>query len=296
MGQRHPGFSWSSPGGTTNAWQQNNSRPQGQGALAYQNQQRQQFQPQQPIQSGLEDLMKAFIIKTDERPDAHGAAIKEIGTLPIDTKENPKETVNAVTLRSGQVLKDPTPIQDNVILEKESGKQLKNDVDKKMKAPMKIEKKKKEETSRREEPEDSKNMPALPSPQKLCREKLDKHFEKFLDVLKQVHVNFPFTKVLSPMPAYAKFLKEILTNKRKIEETSVVKLIEHLVNMEENKEIPLILGRPFLTIGRAILDIHERKLMLRVGEETVTFDMNVAKGAQKETSAASVEWKVKGSK
>ncbi|XP_019238240.1 PREDICTED: uncharacterized protein LOC109218337 [Nicotiana attenuata] len=267
---------------------------------------------------------------------------------------------------------------------------------------MKVEKKKKDENSRGEKPEESKYMPALPFPQNQSREKLDKQSGKFLDVLKQVHVNLPFTEVLSQMPTYAKFLKDILTKKRKIEETSVVKLTEHcnvilqnkltqkcedpgsftkvwrsrefyytllcrnyyfdksvcdsgasinlmplsmyrklekemgevryvpislqladktttipegivkdvlvwvdrfvfpvefiVVNMEENREAPLILGRPFLATGRAILDIHERKLMLRVGEETVTFKMDVEKGAQKDKSSVSVEWKVKGSK
>ncbi|XP_070032146.1 uncharacterized protein [Nicotiana tomentosiformis] len=51
-----------------------------------------------------------------------------------------------------------------------------------------------------------------------------------------------------------------------------------VVNMKENKEVPLILGRPFLATGISILDIHERKLVLRVGEETVTFEMNVERG------------------
>ncbi|XP_070034709.1 uncharacterized protein [Nicotiana tomentosiformis] len=58
-----------------------------------------------------------------------------------------------------------------------------------------------------------------------------------------------------------------------------------VVKMEGNKEVPLILGRLFLAMGRAILDIHERKLMHRVGEETMPFDMNVEKGAQKEKPA-----------
>ncbi|XP_070039549.1 uncharacterized protein [Nicotiana tomentosiformis] len=48
-----------------------------------------------------------------------------------------------------------------------------------------------------------------------------------------------------------------------------------VLNMEENKDVPLIIGRPFLAIGGAILNIYERRLMLRVGEETVTFEMNV---------------------
>ncbi|XP_070036438.1 uncharacterized protein [Nicotiana tomentosiformis] len=37
------------------------------------------------------------------------------------------------------------------------------------------------------------------------------------------------------MPAYAKFLKEILTKKRKVEETSVVKLTEHCSAILQNK-------------------------------------------------------------
>ncbi|XP_070039812.1 uncharacterized protein [Nicotiana tomentosiformis] len=96
-------------------------------------------------------------------------------------------------------------------------------------------KKKKEETSRRDESNESEHMLAQPFPQKLYREKLDKQFERFLDMLKQVNVNFLFTEVLSQMPAYAKCLKEIHTKKRKIEETSVVKLTEHYNAILQNK-------------------------------------------------------------
>ncbi|XP_070046753.1 uncharacterized protein [Nicotiana tomentosiformis] len=360
--------------------------------------------------------MKSFIVKTDERLDAHGSAIKELstglqtlekqvgqiatvlferilGTLPDDTKKNPNETVNVVTLRSGQVLKDPTPVQKEVVPEKEVKEQLKNKVDKKKKGKKGVEKKKKEKTSKREESNESEHIPALPSPQKLFREKLDKQFERFQDMLRQVNVNLPFTEVLSQMSPYAKFLKKILTKKRKIEETSVVKLTEHcsailqnklpqkwgdpwsltipcslgtlsfdkslcdsgasislmtfsiysklendlgeirsapislqladqttiipegivedvlvrvdkfvfpvnfiVVKMEEKNEVPIILRRPFLVIGRAILDIHDRQLMLRVGKETMTFEMNVGIGGGEEKPSASVEWRVKGSK
>ncbi|XP_070035972.1 uncharacterized protein [Nicotiana tomentosiformis] len=39
---------------------------------------RQQFQPQQPNQPGLEDLMKAFIVKTNERFDVQGETIRNL--------------------------------------------------------------------------------------------------------------------------------------------------------------------------------------------------------------------------
>ncbi|XP_070032235.1 uncharacterized protein [Nicotiana tomentosiformis] len=57
-------------------------------------------------------------------------------------------------------------------------------------------------------------------------------------------VNLPFTEVLSQMPAYAKFLKEILTKKRQIEEISVVMLIEHCSAILQNK-LPQKCGEPW---------------------------------------------------
>jgi len=52
--------------------------------------------------------------------------------------------------------------------------------------------------------------------------KLDLEFEKFLEVLRKLYINIPFTEALSQMPSYAKFLKEILSNKRKLEEHETV--------------------------------------------------------------------------
>ncbi|XP_070023235.1 uncharacterized protein [Nicotiana sylvestris] len=60
---------------------------------------------------------------------------------------------------------------------------------------------------------------------------------------RQVNVNLPFNKVLSQMLAYAKFLKEILTKKRMIEETSVVKLTQHCSAILQNK-LPQKCGDP----------------------------------------------------
>ncbi|GJT76889.1 hypothetical protein Tco_1043614 [Tanacetum coccineum] len=43
--------------------------------------------------------------------------------------------------------------------------------------------------------------------------------------------------------------------------------------MDEDKLVPIILGQPFLAIARAVIDVHEGKLSLRVGSETVTFNI-----------------------
>ncbi|XP_075504542.1 uncharacterized protein LOC142541980 [Primulina tabacum] len=46
-----------------------------------------------------------------------------------------------------------------------------------------------------------------------------------------------------------------------------------VLDMEEDVEMPLILGRPFLATGKALIDVQEGKLRLRVGEEEITFDV-----------------------
>ncbi|XP_022897593.1 uncharacterized protein LOC111411277 [Olea europaea var. sylvestris] len=40
-----------------------------------------------------------------------------------------------------------------------------------------------------------------------------------------------------------------------------------ILDMEEDNDIPLILDRPFLATGRALIDVHERHMILRLGEE-----------------------------
>ena len=46
-----------------------------------------------------------------------------------------------------------------------------------------------------------------------------------------------------------------------------------VVDMEEDKEIPIILGRPFLAIGRAMIDLRKGELKLRVRDDEVRFSV-----------------------
>ena len=46
-----------------------------------------------------------------------------------------------------------------------------------------------------------------------------------------------------------------------------------VLDMEEDKEIPIILGRPFLATGKALIDVQKRELRLRVQDEEVRFSV-----------------------
>ena len=44
-----------------------------------------------------------------------------------------------------------------------------------------------------------------------------------------------------------------------------------VLDIEKDKNTPLILGRPFLATSRTIIDVGTGELTLRVGDETITF-------------------------
>lgn len=56
-------------------------------------------------------------------------------------------------------------------------------------------------------------VPPVSYPQRLVERKLSDKFTKFLNMMKSLQINIPFLEAMSQMPAYAKFLKEILSNK-----------------------------------------------------------------------------------
>ena len=47
-----------------------------------------------------------------------------------------------------------------------------------------------------------------------------------------------------------------------------------VINIEEDKQVTLLLGRPFLAIGAALIDVKKGELTLRVGDEVVHFNLN----------------------
>ncbi|XP_022899361.1 uncharacterized protein LOC111412666 [Olea europaea var. sylvestris] len=160
--------------------------------------------------------------------------------------------------------------------------------------------------------------PPIPFPQQLNKHKMEQQYKKFLEVFKKLHINIPLADALLQMPSYAKFLKDILSNKRKLEDHETVMLTEEklglgepkattvtlqladrslthprgiiedvlvkvdklifpadflILDMEEDKDVPIILGRPFLATARALIDVQQGQLTLRLGEKKVSFNV-----------------------
>ena len=84
-------------------------------------------------------------------------------------------------------------------------------------------------------PEVKAYKPKVPFPARLVQHNLDKQFSKFLKVFKKLHINISFANALAQLPSYAKILKEILKNKRKLEDFETVKLNEECFTILLNK-------------------------------------------------------------
>lgn len=85
--------------------------------------------------------------------------------------------------------------------------------------------------------------------------RLNEQFSKFMEVLKQLTVSILFVDALLQMPSYAKFLKDILSNKRSLKDCKSVQL-NHECSAVVSRELPPKLGDPGkftipCTIGKA---------------------------------------------
>ena len=213
------------------------------------------------------------------------------------------------------------------------------------------------------------NLPAVPFPQRLQKSKIEEQFARFLKTFQKLEISMPFTEVVTQMPLYAKFLKDILSKKRKIVDEGIVNLtatysvaikrdlpekmkdpgsftipctigefefqkalchsgasinlipysiakklslgeftptavtlqmedrtlakpegiIEDvlvkvgkfifpvnfiILDTEEDSQFPLLLGRPFLATGAALIDMQKGILTLRVGDEAADFNLS----------------------
>ena len=122
----------------------------------------------------------------------------------------------------------------------------------------------------REQPQDKKyggeeikakdHQPIAPIlyPQRLKKNKLDKQITKFMEVFKKLHINIPFADALEQMPSYVKFMKDVLSQKRRLSDFKIVNLTEECSAILQRK-LPQKLKDPgsftiLCTIGNTIFE------------------------------------------
>ncbi|XP_021743271.1 uncharacterized protein LOC110709369 [Chenopodium quinoa] len=144
---------------------------------------------------------------------------------------DPKRPVKAIVTRCGKVLEESFPRKSKI---KEATNEVLVEYERDGASLSEVEIKKPSEV--RVEKEIVK--PKLPYPQKFMRHKLDEQFGRFIDMLNQLHLSLPFTKVVTQMPNYAKFLKDILSGRRTCDVVKTVNLTKNYSVIIMNKMPP----------------------------------------------------------
>nr|GEW45579.1 reverse transcriptase domain-containing protein [Tanacetum cinerariifolium] len=120
------------------------------------------------------------------------------------------------------------------------------------------------------------------------REKANNQIEKFYQIFKDMSFKISFADALILMPKFASTLKALIGNKEKLSEMARTPLNEHcsavgsfyfpadfvVVDFDADPRVPLILERSFLKTERALIDVFEGELTLRVGKEAITFNLD----------------------
>ena len=140
----------------------------------------------------------------------------------MNPRREGNEHVKAITLRSGKVfaIQEQPPVTEEVETEKviQPGQ---ND---------NIEREQPQEKQFVGDETEAKGCPQpitlIPYSQRLKKHKLDKQFTKFMEVFKKLYINIPFADALEQMPIYVKFMKDILSQKRRLADFKTTNLIE----------------------------------------------------------------------
>ncbi|XP_023770224.1 uncharacterized protein LOC111918840 [Lactuca sativa] len=151
------------------------------------------------------------------------------GGLPSNTENNLKGAhINIMTTRSGKIITPLAPIQkeDPKLVQEEEAKtqESKNpdptrrvtDMDSTSPPP-----------EQKNKPPVKPYQPPLPFPSRSIQDKHNIDYQKFLEQIKHLQINMSFIQAVAQMPKYAKFLKEVLTNRKKMEEVKKVALNEN---------------------------------------------------------------------
>ncbi|KAL5569950.1 hypothetical protein UlMin_026525 [Ulmus minor] len=159
------------------------------------------------------------------------------GKLPSQTVINPKENASAISLRNLSIEKDDATTSKEDTL---SRKVISN-------------------------PSIPINVSSLPFPSRFATTKKEEHEKEILETFRKVQVNIPLLDAIKQVPRYAKFLKELCTNKRKLKGNEIVNFGENVSAVLQRKIPPKCKDPGSFTIPCTIGKVRFERAMLDLG-------------------------------
>ncbi|CAM8903829.1 unnamed protein product [Rhodiola kirilowii] len=147
---------------------------------------------------------------------------REQRKLPARPEQGKREHINAVILRSGKELEDKQPKKKKKVSFDLGGQASAEIEELNEEVPNPQTQKVKEAEKEKDEPRPY-TLP-IPFPQRFKKKSNDKQFSKFAEMTRKLYVTMPFVEVITQAPSYARFLKDVITCKRTIEDVDTVSL------------------------------------------------------------------------
>ncbi|CAL9019012.1 unnamed protein product, partial [Prunus brigantina] len=107
--------------------------------------------------------------------------------------------------------------------------------------------------------------PIAPFPSRLSKSKKDQGFDEIMETFKKVQINIPLLNAIAQIPKYAKFLKDLCTNKRRFKEHEQVALSEEVSAVLQRKLPPKLKDPGSFSIPCIVGDCKFQKALLDLG-------------------------------
>ncbi|XP_052882791.1 uncharacterized protein LOC128291619 [Gossypium arboreum] len=203
------------------------------------------FPNQSPQKTSLETIVEKLAISQEKFQTQTQSHLQEIdkqisqlaqivghlesqGRLPSQTETNSRENVSAITLRRGTVISPELTKEPEKIEKDKEDISLKSQVENSSPTSGKV----------IPSPSFSTYETSLPFPRKLARRDKKEEEKQILDIFKKVEINIPLLDVIRKVPKYAKFLKDLCTNRRLLSDNERVNLNENVLAIFQRRLPP----------------------------------------------------------
>ncbi|XP_074304146.1 uncharacterized protein LOC141638849 [Silene latifolia] len=108
-------------------------------------------------------------------------------------------------------------------------------------------------------------MVKVPYPSRLRDTKTERQFSKFADMVRNIQVTIPFAELITQIPPYAKFMKDIITRKREFGEITTVAFMEESSSLISGKPPPKLKDPGSFSISCVIGDMVINRALCDLG-------------------------------
>ena len=119
--------------------------------------------------------------------------------------------------------------------------------------------------------------PPPPFPQRIKKAKEEQQSGKFMEILKQLHINIPLIEAIQQMPNYSKFMKDVLTKRKRVGEFATVALTQECSQLVQGKLPPKLKDPGSFTIPCTIGDTYCGKALCDLGASINLMPLSIFK-------------------